>query len=1254
MPYTPKTVTEILAEIESNFADNTTYQITPFDARQVLEDIAQSYVNINDAGGGGGGGGGITLGSPIHGGSVSNTILYDNAGNIGEATVGGGLLLSGGVLSAPGSSGGGSQVADIPSLRSLAPPAGVATVWVQDPVRGQSNFDWIPGNHSGTGTAPDFQCPHDPGMGIWVPPFSPGDGSTGAWKRKYDGTKVRARWWGVLSDGVVVDPFGRSTSFAVRNAFASTASGHVGELQLTLSSNQALAEGCSVYVTGIGGITYTASADNYYLVHKLGDNYNITLPGTGPVSGTYTKGGNVAAQMKVTAATAATGLTPPLSWRGAITGLGAITGGSGYTTASNVALGGGSGAGATANITASGGAVTAVTIVHAGSGYKSSPPDSLTIPGGTGGSVLVSAVSAASAVRYTVNSTVGLTSPPNLGPPPDWGDWVGVYGTTVADTPGTAPFPNVNPQVNVIDGTHVDVYNSQIIAGTFSTGVMINQHVLGPWFPAGTDNTQGLTYMQNWAIWHAASGGTTVPGAPIVGQPSPEVTYAFEDGVVLWSLATPVNSVPIPGGNSDGYSITGFFPTPQSTYFWAAGVANLTMECDNGRVTIATVNNHERNGWDYPSFNWEPVVPIYRNIGFITPGAKIQTTVVGSSTCKVINTADLSVFNIGQIIYMTSFDVQFSGGPPSAQFFEYHRIADIDAATGVVTFEEAIEYQHRSDFPDYSVPGASTPIGAARIWAMSVFWDGRTEYRNVTCCGLKGVLNNGGLPNSQYVSMAGREIRTYNWKGAGFSESLAWFITHYDDELELVGEIDKGVSDLVYINCRSQSFGLVCQSPTPKRLTVIGGSYAGLIGCGQHVQAYGASFGIFAPALTDGYSYGGVLSGCRIWDASIGVSNGNLTDVRQLNPLQGDFHTAITAWAISGSDTNLTVTSTTGWPASSAGAPRYFLVTGTGTSLDNAYHSGYVITPGGTTVKLTGVTIAGTGTGTIKDVTQPWYEVVSNIGRIGINKALANYNMLYYAMIPGQTFGLDVVAGYEYYAITGYCAGMVLKVYEDANNYYMDTTLSLPNLTLPFGTFNGNYIKLGAGDVTIDQCFGGDFARNASRACAQGHSYDEYFEYVFNASGSFGNLIGIGGELKEIQVDVQQKSSAGSASIQITLLTADDSAGVKLDTSGPNNGTVIQVDLTKVGLRKINRDGTDLQSTDTFTVYGITGTPGSLPPNRIIANGPGIVNSDSGPVNALTIVKLIFDSKYARRGATYATDYTINHQPLISITGPVP
>src|SRR6516162_3435799 len=101
MPYTPKTVTEILAEIESNFADNTTYQITPFDARQVLEDIAQSYVNINDAGGGGGGGGGITLGSPIHGGSVSNTILYDNAGNIGEATVGGGLLLSGGVLSAP-------------------------------------------------------------------------------------------------------------------------------------------------------------------------------------------------------------------------------------------------------------------------------------------------------------------------------------------------------------------------------------------------------------------------------------------------------------------------------------------------------------------------------------------------------------------------------------------------------------------------------------------------------------------------------------------------------------------------------------------------------------------------------------------------------------------------------------------------------------------------------------------------------------------------------------------------------------------------------------------------------------------------------------------------------------------------------------------------------------------------------------------------------------------------------------------------
>ena len=61
----------------------------------------------------------------------------------------------------------------------------------------------------------------------------------------------------------------------------------------------------------------------------------------------------------------------PVTGTGAIEGLGSITGGSAYTdgTYNGVALTGGSGTGATANITVSGGAVTDVFVVQKGASY---------------------------------------------------------------------------------------------------------------------------------------------------------------------------------------------------------------------------------------------------------------------------------------------------------------------------------------------------------------------------------------------------------------------------------------------------------------------------------------------------------------------------------------------------------------------------------------------------------------------------------------------------------------------------------------------------------------------------------------------------------------------------------------------------------------------------------------------------------------------------------------------------------------------
>lgn len=212
---------------------------------------------------------------------------------------------------------------------------------------------------------------------------------------------------------------------------------------------------------------------------------------------------------------------------GMVGALGTITGGSLYTngTYGGVALTGGSGSGATANITVSGGAVTAVAILNPGSQYvvgDALSASAATIGGtGSGFSVPVNSTAINSAVA---GGTVGFFIPSTLTPKQTWQD----SGETVL---------NQNP-------VPLDSNGCAVIYGAGIYRMIVKDSLSNTIYDKLTASTSPAGI-----FWAGQAGGT---GNAITITDS---SFALQDGATIQFLALAANTGPTTISVSGGGTI---------------------------------------------------------------------------------------------------------------------------------------------------------------------------------------------------------------------------------------------------------------------------------------------------------------------------------------------------------------------------------------------------------------------------------------------------------------------------------------------------------------------------------------------------------------------------------------------------------------------------------------------------------------------------------------------------------------------------
>lgn len=328
----------------------------------------------------------------------------------------------------------------------------------------------------------------------------------------------------------------------------------------------------------------------------------------------------------------------------------------------------------------------------------------------------------------------------------------------------------------------------------------------------------------------------------------------------------------------NGPGINLFFPPGSYNYDYSkCGQALFgirTLKISAYGCTFTNIYNSFVTGNN--SFNAHPWpltgIPLY------TPASDkaaylINQTTPGSLTFTVSTPADTANLSIGEWVMLGSLDIQYFGLPANLGQFEYVQIADINAGAGLVTVNEPIIYQHRTDFPDFSLTGGGTGglqgrCGKARVWkttvpgyAFFVTWDIDHTYEGMTVNLPPGFLGPG-----YYTPLTGRKITTRDWSGVAHSESVTQRVIHKSDHYWTSGEPDKLNAQISWDETVFE-FGGGVQSSSNGRMHWYGCDInAGILNGAQYNEFLDCDIGpgSFNLAPVFGLSNGTTFDNCRL------------------------------------------------------------------------------------------------------------------------------------------------------------------------------------------------------------------------------------------------------------------------------------------------------------------------------------------------------------------------------------------------------